>query len=93
MHMMTRRIAALAASAAIFAAAPAIAPVFHDSPVGPATVIAKTCSAGFHRAVINGSQKCLRRGEFCAHAADDQYRRYGFRCTKFDRRVDRYRLS
>lgn len=91
--MMTRRFAALVASASIFAAAPAVAPVFHGSLVGPATAVAKTCSAGFQHAVINGSQKCLRRGEFCIHAADGQYRRYGFRCTKFDQRVYRYRLS
>lgn len=90
---MTRRFAALAASAAMFAAAPAVAPVFHGSPVGPATAVAKTCSAGFQQAVISGSQKCLRRGQFCTHAADGQYRRYGFRCTKSDRRADRYRLS
>jgi hypothetical protein len=90
---MTRRLAALAVSAAIFAAAPAVAPVLNGSPVDPAAAVAKTCSAGFKHAVINGSEKCLRRGQFCARAADGQYRRYGFRCTQFDRRVDRYRLS
>jgi hypothetical protein len=90
---MTRRLAALAAFAAMFAAAPAVAPVFNGSPVVPPTAVAKTCSAGFKHAVVNSSEQCLRRGQFCAHAADRQYRRYGFRCTKFDRRVDRYRLS
>ena len=89
---MTRRLAALAATAALFAAAPAVAPVVHGSPVAPSTAVAKTCSAGFKHAVINGSEKCLRRGQFCARAADRQYRRVGFRCTKRDARGN-YHLS
>jgi hypothetical protein len=89
---MKRRLAALAAAAAAFAAAPAVAPVFNDSPVAPATAVAKTCSAGFKHAVINGSEKCLRRGQFCARAADRQYRRYGFRCIRRDA-GGRYHLS
>ena len=76
-----RRIAALMA---IFVAAPAVAPVVRHTPLAPATAAAKTCSAGFRHAVIRGSEKCLRRGQFCARAADGQYRRYGFRCTKRD---------
>jgi hypothetical protein len=81
---MKRRLAALAAAAAVFAAAPAIAPVFDGSPVTPSSAVAKTCSAAFKHAVINGSAKCLRRGQFCARSADRQYRRYGLRCTKRD---------
>jgi hypothetical protein len=87
-----RRLAALAATAAVVVAAPAVAPVFDGSPVAPASATAKTCSAGFKHAVINGAQKCLRRGEFCAAAADRQYRRYGFRCTRRDAN-GRYHLS
>jgi hypothetical protein len=49
-------------------------------------VIAKTCSAGYVHAVIGGQQKCLRRGEFCAHGYARQYQRYGFSCTKIDNR-------
>lgn len=55
--------------------------------------MAKTCSAGYVRGVINGSVKCLRRGEFCTHSADRQYRRYGFRCIRYYRNVQRYRLT
>jgi hypothetical protein len=88
---MKRRLAALVAAAAVCAAAPAVAPVLHGSPVAPATAVAKTCSAGFKHALINGSEKCLRRGQFCARAADRQYRRYGFRCTKRDA-TGRYHL-
>jgi len=47
-------------------------------------------SPGFRRFVhdrllrlwkLAGSQKCLRRGQFCASAAKRQYARYGFRCV------------
>jgi hypothetical protein len=51
----------------------------------PQAVVTKTCSAGFTHAVINHQQKCLRRGEFCAHRYRKQYRRYGYDCTKRDR--------
>jgi hypothetical protein len=74
-------VAALAA-ASLAAAAPATAPA-----QAPATAtIAKSCSSGWKHAVIGGSQKCLRRGQFCAHRYDRQYRRYGYRCTKRDAR-------
>jgi hypothetical protein len=80
-----RRIAVLAATAAAALAAPAVGPVADGLPA-PATAVAKSCSSGFEQAVINRTQKCLRRGQFCAHAADRQYRRYGFRCTRRDAR-------
>jgi hypothetical protein len=73
------------AAAAAFAASVPISQAPAAKP-GPVAVQAKTCSAGFTHAVINGSQKCLRRGEFCAHRADRQYRRYGFRCVRRDAR-------
>ena len=81
---MKRSLAALAAATALFVAAPAAAP--HGASVAPSTAAAKTCSAGFRHAVINGAEKCLRRGQFCAHAADRQYRRYGYRCLRRDAR-------
>jgi hypothetical protein len=89
---MKRRLAALGAAASLFVAAPAVAPVFHESPVTPPSALAKTCSASFTHAVINGAEKCLRHGQFCARAADRQYRRYGFRCYKRDARSS-YHLS
>jgi hypothetical protein len=82
---MKHRLAALAA-AVVLVAIPAVAPAETSASVAPTTPVAKSCSAGFKHAVINGSQKCLRRGEFCARAADRQYRRYGYRCTKRDAR-------
>lgn len=84
--------AVVAAAIALGASAPAPAAPLHNS--APITVVAaKSCSAGYTRGVINGAVKCLRRGEFCTHSADRQYRRYGFRCTHYDRRVARYRLT
>ena len=59
----------------------------------PSAVAAKSCSAGFTHAVISGQQKCLRAGEFCARASDRQYRRYGYRCTRYYSNVQRYRLT
>ena len=57
------------------------------------SAITKTCSAGYRHAVIGGAQKCLRAGEFCAHRYDRQYRRYGYRCTRYYANVARYRLT
>jgi hypothetical protein len=65
------------------------------APIAPASpaVVAKTCSAGYTHAVIGGVQKCLRRGEFCAHRYDRQYRRYGYRCIRYYANVHRYLLT
>jgi len=62
-----------------------VAPVA-GAPAAQPTIVAKSCSGSFVHGVINGSEKCLRRGEFCARAADRQYRRYGFRCIQCDAR-------
>lgn len=50
----------------------------------PPVALAKTCSSGYKHAVIGGSQKCLRVGEFCARRYQRQYKRYGYTCNKFD---------
>lgn len=53
---------------------------------------AKSCSSGWKRARINGSIKCLRVGQFCAHAYDRSaphpysYKHYGYACRKRDSR-------
>src|SRR5690348_11333716 len=77
---------------ATFVAAIAAGTAAPTAPASPA-VAAKTCSAGFTHAVIGGVQKCLRRGEFCAHRYDRQYRRYGYRCIRYYANVGRYRLT
>jgi hypothetical protein len=85
-----RSLAVWMTAATVLVAAPAASA---GAPSHPHAVAAKSCSAGYTHAVISGEQKCLRRGEFCAHSADRQYRRYGFRCTKYYSNVRRYRLT
>jgi hypothetical protein len=87
-----RRLVALAVAVSVFAAAPAVVPVFEGSPATPSVAMAKTCSSGFKHAVISGSEKCLRRGQFCARAKDSTYHRYGFHCHRRDARGN-YHLS
>jgi hypothetical protein len=83
---MRRRLAALAVAASVLGAAPAVAPVFDGSPMAPASAVAKSCGNGYKHAVISGSHKCLRRGQFCARSDDRTYHRYGFHCHKRDAR-------
>jgi hypothetical protein len=56
------------------------------APTHAPLAVAKVCSVGYKHAVIGGVQKCLRRGQYCAHRYDSQYRRYGFRCIRRDSR-------
>jgi hypothetical protein len=82
-HRLT---AAVVAASAAFAALPAA------SPIAPSPAVAKSCSGGYTHAVVNGSHKCLRRGQFCARSADSVYHHYGFHCHKRDARGS-YHLS
>jgi hypothetical protein len=75
---MRRWIVGSAAALVLAAAAPVAAPA--AAPTVRADVATKSCSAGFTHAIIRGSEKCLRRGQFCASAAKRQYVRYGYRC-------------
>jgi hypothetical protein len=63
----------------LLGAAPVVAPA--APPALRTIVVTKSCSAGYKHAVIGGSHKCLRRGQFCASSYKRQYVRYGFRCT------------
>jgi hypothetical protein len=83
------RLAALIAALSFVGAVPVGATVAHD---GPRVVAAKSCSSGYTHAVINGSHKCLRRGQYCARSADRQYHRYGYHCHRRDSRGS-YHLS
>jgi hypothetical protein len=78
---------------AICLGALAVGPATTTAPATASAIAARSCHRGYVHAVINGSQKCLRAGEFCTHSADRQYRRYGFRCTRYYRNVGRYRLT
>ena len=82
---MKKRLIGLALAGAV-AGLPAAAPAGASSAEPVVAVAAKACSSGWTHAVINGSHKCLRRGQFCARSARRQYRRYGFRCNSRDAR-------
>jgi hypothetical protein len=78
---LKKRFLLVAATAALAFAGGTAAPS-HSAPVAAV----KVCSAGYKHAVIGGAEKCLRRGEYCAHRYDSQYRRYGYRCIRRDYR-------
>lgn len=84
------KVAATLAVAAAIGASTAV-PVASASSHAPIAAAAKTCSRGT-QGVINGSVRCLYRGEYCTRSADRQYRHYGLRCI---RRYSngRYRLT
>jgi hypothetical protein len=107
-HSLIRRLILLAATAAAAFAAGLAAPAApasqtSASPAVPNSAptaqkaapvaVLKTCGRGYTRAVIGGQVKCLRAGQFCAHRYDRQYRRYGYRCIRYDASVHRYRLT
>ena len=75
---MRRRIAAVVAALALAG----IASAPEAAPAAPAATSAKPCSSGWKHAVIGGSHKCLRRGQFCALRSDGQYHRYGYHCHR-----------
>ena len=78
-----RRLIGLGVAVALIGGAPAApAAVSADPPIARA---AKSCSSGYTHAVIRGSHKCLRRGQFCARSADRQYHRYGYHCHRSGR--------
>ncbi|HEY7019008.1 MAG TPA: hypothetical protein VH297_11120 [Gaiellaceae bacterium] len=91
MALTRRRIAVLLATAVV--AGGGIASTASPASQSRPAAAAKTCSRGYKHAVIGGKQKCLRAGEFCTHRYDRQYRRYGYRCIRYDRKVQRYRLT
>lgn len=70
-----RRVAATAIVATAMAGTAAV----------PTPAVAKTCSAGYKHAVVNGAHKCLRKGQFCAKGSDSQYHRHGFHCHRSGR--------
>ena len=71
-------LAALAVAVGIPAGAAATAPQHHA-----AAPIAQT--ACMH-AKIGGKRKCIASGQYCARRYERDYERYGFTCSKRDRR-------
>ena len=90
---MKRRLAVLATAVALLGTGVASAPTPIAGSVGPSAALAKSCGSGYTHARLPSGHKCLRRGQFCAHSADRQYRRYDLRCTRYYRDVHRYRLT
>ena len=92
---MTRSLAKLAGVLAVAAAVGVSVPAAPAAPVRTPiqALAAKTCHHGFKKGKIDGSWKCLEVGEFCRRSADRQYRHYGFRCIRYYRNVNRYRLT
>lgn len=93
---MRRAVLPIALAAAVLAAGPAGA--VRSAAPSPRVVAARSCSPGFTHARIDGAQKCLRAGEFCAHRYDHRaphpwpYRHYGYACKHRDSRGD-YHLT
>ena len=93
MVRVSPKLVAALLSVAAFGSTAAVPAATAHTRSAPQAITAKSCSSTYVRGVINGSVKCLARGEFCTHSADSQYRRYGFRCTRYYRNVQRYRLT
>ena len=88
---MRRRLAVLFAAVALVAWPAAQAPAQPAAPASIEAVAAHSCSGGYRHARIGGKHKCLRRGQYCARAYKDQYKRYGFTCARDSRGVYRLR--
>lgn len=74
-----RKFAAVAAAAAIALGAGA-APSAVAAPGAPQAQIA--CK----QAKIGGQSRCIAAGQFCARRHERDYNRYGYSCSKRDRR-------
>lgn len=73
-----RRWAAVATAALVLGGGIPVSAAASQAP----TAAAARCVYG----TIGGHRKCLRRGEYCARRYERQYERYGFTCSKRDRR-------
>jgi hypothetical protein len=91
MRSFRTRVAVVLAALSLVAAAPA--PSVQADPHSPHAVAAHRCSSGYTHAVLPNGHKCLRRGQFCRRSWDRLYHRYSFHCHRYDRSVDRYRLT
>ena len=68
----------------------ACVPAVEAAPANPPTAHAACTSA-----VIEGSHKCIARGQYCRHThrANRDYHRYGYHCGKRDRRGSYHLVS
>ena len=76
---MLHRLAGPLVAALLVGALPALPAAAAPS---PSAVVATSCSAGFVRARVGGSVKCLHAGEYCARRYHRAYRRHHFKCVR-----------
>lgn len=81
--MRRRLIAVLAAATLVVPGVGAFAVSASASMPHAATPVAQTACT---RAKIGGKRKCIARGQYCARRYERDYERYGFTCSKRDRR-------
>jgi hypothetical protein len=81
---MRRRVIGTVVGAALVVAAPGVGVANAPAGIGHASdpVAQMTCTG----AKIGGKRKCIARGQYCARRYERQYVRYGFTCSKRDRR-------
>ncbi len=79
---MQRLIVKAAVTLALASAPGAVAATASTASTSPQAVAAKACRYG----KIGGHRKHLCRGQYCSRAHARQYRKYGFSCSKRDRR-------
>jgi hypothetical protein len=92
MRSFRTRAAVVFAALSLVAATPAASVPAPDTALR--AVAAKPCGPGYTHAVLPNGHKCLRRGQFCRRSWDRRYyHRYGYHCHRYDRSVDRYRLT
>jgi hypothetical protein len=58
----------------------AVAVAIATGGAGAPAAFAKSCPSGYTRATIDGSQKCLRAGEYCDRSDQNEYRHYHYTC-------------
>jgi len=79
--MPHRRLLGALVAAALAVGSPAAVPV--AAAHAPATPIAQAACV---HAKIGGKRKCIARGQYCARRYERDYERYGYTCSKRDRR-------
>lgn len=80
---MLRRFAAVLAATAVAVGAPVAETAAATARQPTAAPIAQAACV---HAKIGGKRKCIARGQYCARRYERDYERYGFTCSKRDRR-------
>lgn len=81
---MRRRLAAALTATAIAIGVPVAGTA--GATAQPQRTAAPIAQAACIHARIGGRRKCIARGQYCARRYERDYERYGFTCSKRDRR-------